>query len=87
MGANRVYRQTPIGIWPKDRKLKEIGRYERAQLLDAVEPYTLALFTRVPGRSLQEAQELMERVKCELVDPKLHLYTAQYIIYGRKPEH
>jgi hypothetical protein len=87
MGANRVYRQTPIGIWPKDRKLKEIGRYERAQLLDAVEPYTLALFTRVLGRSLQEAQGLMERVKCELVDPKLHLYTAQYIIYGRKPEH
>ena len=55
--------------------------------MDAVEPYTLALFTRVLGRSLQEAQELMERVKCELVDPKLHLYTAQYIIYGRKPEH
>ena len=87
LSANGVYRQTPIGVWPKDPKLKEIGRHERAQVLDAVEPYTLAMFTRVLGRSLQEAQVVMERVKCELVDPKLHLYTTQYIIYGRKPEH
>jgi len=56
-------------------------------MLDAVESYTLAVFTRVMGRSIQETQALMERVKCELLDPKLHLYTAQYIIYGRKPEH
>jgi SAM-dependent methyltransferase len=81
-----VYK-TPIGVWPKDPKLKEIGRCQRAQALDAVESYTLAMFTRVLGHSLQETQELMERVKCEIVDPKLHLYTAQYIIYGRKPEH
>ena len=56
-------------------------------MLDAVEAYTLALFTRVLGRSLQETQAHLERVKSELVDPKLHLYTPQYIIYGRKPEH
>ena len=84
--ANGVHRQTPIGVWPKNPKLKEIGRYERAQVLDAVESYTLAMFTRVLGRSLQEAQVIMERVKCEMVDPTLHLYTDKYIIYGRKPE-
>jgi hypothetical protein len=86
LSANGVYRQTPIGVWPKDRRLKEIGRYQRAQVLDAVEAYTLALFTRVLSRSLQETQTHLERVKGELVDPKLHLYTPQYIIYGRKPE-
>ena len=87
LSANGDYLQTPIGVWPKDRRLKEIGRYERAQVLDAVEAYTLALFTRVLGRSIQETQAHLERVKSELVDPKLHLYTPQYIIYGRKPEH
>jgi hypothetical protein len=87
LSANGVYRQVPIGVWPKDPKLKEIGRYERVQILDAVESYTLAPFTRILGRSLQETQVRMERVKCELVDPKLHLYSVRYIIYGRKPEH
>jgi uncharacterized UPF0146 family protein len=87
LSANGVYRQVPIGVWPKDPRLKEIGRYERAQVLDAVESYSLALFTRVLGRSLQETQVLMERVKCEVVDPTLHLYTAKYLIYGMKPEH
>jgi len=86
LGANGVYRQTPIGVWPKDPKMKEIGRYERAQVLDGVESYTLAPFTRVLGYSLQETRLLMERVKRELTDPKLHLYSAHYIIYGRKPE-
>ena len=81
-----VYK-TPIGVWPKDPKLKEIGRFQRAQALDAVDSYTLALFTRVLGHSLQETQALIERVKCEVADPKLHLYSAQYVIYGRKPEH
>jgi len=54
--------------------------------LDGVESYTLAPFTRVLGYSLQETRLLMERVKRELTDPKLHLYSAHYIIYGRKPE-
>jgi hypothetical protein len=87
LSANGVYRQTPIGVWPKDRRLKEIGRYERAQVLDAVESYALAPFTRVLGHSLEETKLLIERVKCELADPKLHLYSAQYVIYGRKPEY
>jgi hypothetical protein len=86
LSANGVNRQAPIGAWPKDRRLKEIGRYERAQVLDAVEVYTLALFTRVLDRSPHETQVFLERVKSEMVDPTLRLYTDEYIIYGRKPE-
>jgi hypothetical protein len=54
--------------------------------LDAVEPYTLAMFTRILGRSLDETHVFMGRVKRELADPTLHLYTDKYFIYGRKPE-
>lgn len=85
LSANGVNQQAPIGAWPKDRRLKEIGRYERAQVLDAVEVYTLALFTRVLDRNFHETRVFLERVKSEMVDPTLHLYTDKYIIYGRKP--
>jgi hypothetical protein len=55
-------------------------------MLDAVEPFTLALYTRVLGRSLEETNVLMEGVKRELRDPKLHLYNVHHFIWGRKPE-
>jgi hypothetical protein len=54
--------------------------------LDGVEPYALAMFTRVLGRSLDETHVMIGRVKRELADPTLHLYTDKYVIYGRKPE-
>ncbi|KAJ5259310.1 S-adenosyl-L-methionine-dependent methyltransferase [Penicillium angulare] len=45
----------PIGRWPKEPRMKEIGRYIRAQLVDsAAESYTLALFTRFGGWSHEE---------------------------------
>ena len=79
-----LLRQVPIGPWPKDQKLKEIGRFERIQALHAVESYTLAFFTRVLGHSLDHTQLVMEGVKRELCDPKLHLYNRHHFIYGRK---
>jgi hypothetical protein len=77
-------RQVPIGSWPKDKRLKEIGRFERAQALDAVESHTLAVYTRILGYSFDQTQVVIEGVKREFSDPKLHLYNTHYFICGRK---
>lgn len=53
-------------------------------MLDAVEPFMLALYTCVLGHSLDQIRAIMEAVKRELSDPKLHLYNTLYFIYGRK---
>jgi hypothetical protein len=53
-------------------------------VLDAVEPFTLALYTRVLGHSFDHTQVVIEAVKREFSDPKLHLYNTHYFIYGRK---
>ncbi|KAL1969678.1 hypothetical protein VTN77DRAFT_8231 [Rasamsonia byssochlamydoides] len=45
----------PIGSWPKDPRLKQIGRIYLCSVLEAVEPYTLALFTRTLGFTYEEA--------------------------------
>ena len=76
----------PIGPWAKDRKLKEIGQYHRAEMLDAVEPYTMQLYTRVLGFSHEQTTIVIEGVKAEFRDRKNHLYVAYHFIYGRKPE-
>lgn len=54
-------------------------------ILEVVEPYTLALFTRVLGYSYQDAQEYMEKVRAELVSNKFHLYVLFHFVYGQKP--
>ena len=78
--------QVSIGDWPEDQKAKEIGRCERLHMLDAVEPYSLALFTRTLGWTLEDTQELLNHVREDFADPKNHLYSYFHFVYGRKPD-
>lgn len=82
---HEVYK-VPMGTWPKDRRLKELGRYQLYQMLEAVEPFTLALFTRVLRWSQEDILQLMDRVRADLCNTKFHLYSRFYFVYGRKPE-
>ena len=54
-------------------------------MLEAVEPYTLALFTRVLGWSIDEVQVLIAGIKNELKDRSIHMYGKMHFVYGRKP--
>ncbi|KAJ5621830.1 S-adenosyl-L-methionine-dependent methyltransferase [Penicillium herquei] len=76
----------PIGTWPKDTKLKEIGKFFRAQLVDsAVEGYTLALFTRFGDYKPSECQVLLAQVRNELNSNKMHLYSLFAVFTAQKP--
>ncbi|KAJ5096448.1 S-adenosyl-L-methionine-dependent methyltransferase [Penicillium alfredii] len=76
----------PIGTWPKDPKLKEIGRYFRAQFADsALDSYSLALFTRFSDWKPTEVQVLMAHVRSELNSNKIHWYTKFSFVTAQKP--
>jgi len=77
----------PTGTWPRERKLKEIGRIQMVQHHDAMEPICLALFTRVLKMPVEEVMQIISGVKAEIQSRKIHCYTKLYFIYGRKPEH
>jgi len=69
-------RVVPLGSWPRDRQLKEIGKFFRVQFLEfAIEAYTLALFTRAGGWKAEEVQVLLGKVRRELRGNGIHLYT------------
>lgn len=66
----------PLGAWPRNKKLKEVGRFFQLQFLDsALEAYTLALFTRVGGWQELEVKAMLARVRSEMQANKMHLYT------------
>lgn len=62
-----------------------MGRFEQLQMLDAAESFTLALFTRVLGKSVDETKTIIEGVKRELRDPSIHFYSFFHFVIGRKP--
>ncbi|RMJ09508.1 hypothetical protein CDV36_010849 [Fusarium kuroshium] len=78
-------RKIPVGAWPKDPRLKEIGRFQGIQQMKAVESYTPAVFDRVLGWSSEEIQILVAKVRKELTDPSIHLYIPVYFVWGQKP--
>ncbi|EEA19595.1 hypothetical protein TMatcc_009733 [Talaromyces marneffei ATCC 18224] len=78
--------KVPIGPWPKDKRMKEVGKVQQYQMFEAVEPYSLAVFTRVLKWSNEDTRELIEKVKAEICDPQYHIYSLFTFVYGRKPE-
>ena len=77
--------KVPVGRWPKDPRLKELGMYQREMVLDSVEPYTLALLTRLRNWTQEECQVLIAKVKGEVKDPSFHGYAKFRFTYGMKP--
>ncbi|KAL7268687.1 hypothetical protein RUND412_008680 [Rhizina undulata] len=78
--------QVPNNPWPADRKLKEIGMYQQANLLDGLQAISIGLFTRALEWSQEEAEVSLVNVRNELKDLSVHSYYPIYVVYGRKPE-
>ena len=51
---------------------KEIGAWNYLQLMEGVESFLYALFTRRLGYTKEEVELLCTRIKKEMKDPKLH---------------
>ncbi|KAE8418606.1 S-adenosyl-L-methionine-dependent methyltransferase [Aspergillus pseudocaelatus] len=74
----------PQSPWPKDPKLKELGRYHQVNMIEAMPPYCYALFTRQLGWERVEIEALLAGMRKELRDTSLHLYSRLHIVYGQR---
>ncbi|KAH8688826.1 S-adenosyl-L-methionine-dependent methyltransferase [Talaromyces proteolyticus] len=75
----------PVGPWPKDRRLKEIGYMLLFHCLEGLDAFTLAPFSRVLSWSKEDIRQLTERVKKEFLTGTNHLYVIIHFVHGRKP--
>lgn len=65
----------PIGPWPRDRRLKDIGRYFLSNMLEGgVENYTLMLFTKA-GWDETSVHAMLGEVRKDLNNPRIHAFT------------
>ncbi|PMD30003.1 S-adenosyl-L-methionine-dependent methyltransferase [Hyaloscypha variabilis F] len=63
--TERVY-PVPIGRWPKDKELKEIGAWNFVVLEDGLEAICMRMFTGIYGWSVDEVQVFLAQVRGEL---------------------
>lgn len=64
----------PEGPWPKDKKLKQIGAFEKANLDEGLEALIIRGYTQVLGGDAHTAQVMMAKVRQELANPTIHSY-------------
>jgi hypothetical protein len=70
-------RHMPVGPWPKDPHLKEIGHWALVNSETSFEAYGLALFTRVLGMSAESARELCLGAQRDCGNRHIHVYLSK----------
>ena len=64
----------PVGTWPKDKALKELGKMTMINFLIGLEGFTLRLWTGVLGLSYEEVIAFLTSVRKDVTNPKIHSY-------------
>ncbi|KAH8692097.1 S-adenosyl-L-methionine-dependent methyltransferase [Talaromyces proteolyticus] len=76
----------PTNHWPKDPKLKELGRWVLQDVGYNLSGISMALFTRGLRWTAAEVEVFLVDVRKEFKDAKIHCYFPIYVVWGRKPD-
>ncbi|KAM0296006.1 hypothetical protein ACHAPM_010510 [Fusarium culmorum] len=75
----------PIGPWPKDERLKEIGTLMGINMIEGVAAFTAVLFTEVLGWSRERVELFNARVRQASRQRSVHPIFDCLVVTGRKP--
>lgn len=62
----------PLGDWAEDRRLKEVGLFQRFQMVEGIHGIAFGLLTRVAGWSVQRVEAFLAGVRREMRDRNVH---------------
>lgn len=69
----------PCSPWPKDKRMKTVGAFERENFLEGLEGMSLRLFQKGLGWSSEETKVLLAKVRGEIKNPRIHSYYPLYV--------
>ncbi|KAJ6437961.1 cyclase/dehydrase family protein [Purpureocillium lavendulum] len=75
----------PVGSWPKDPRLKEIGAFLSVNISEGVEGFTASLFRDVLAWSQEELEVHNARVRSALRAKGVHAIFDFLVVTGMKP--
>jgi hypothetical protein len=62
----------PLGDWPEDRRLKEVGMFQRFQMVEGIHGIAFGLLTRVAGWRPERVEAFLAGVRAEMKDRNVH---------------
>jgi hypothetical protein len=62
----------PVGDWPEDRRLKEIGRFQRFQFVGGLQAIASALLKRVGDWTKEQTEVFLAGIRREANDRTVH---------------
>jgi len=74
VNVQHVLYKWPSNTWPKDKKHKTLGMWSLANVLDGLDAFTMAMFTRVLKWQPEEVQTLLVGVRKDIKDRQIHNY-------------
>lgn len=75
----------PVGTWPKEKTLKEVGAFDLVQFLDGLESISVRTLTGLRGYTMDEVTVLLADVRKELKNPRLQAQHNFHVVYAQKP--
>jgi ubiquinone/menaquinone biosynthesis C-methylase UbiE len=75
----------PVGAWPADKALKELGVMNLAALEMGLEGFGLFVLTNIMGWKYEEAQSFLQKVKAGLRNKSYHGYCLWGTAWAQKP--
>jgi len=64
----------PVGDWPQDRRMKEVGRFQRFQMLQGLGAIGTALLTRIGEWSKPQVEVFLAGIRREANDRNVHFH-------------
>ena len=64
----------PCNTWPKDKRLKQVGEWERENLLKGLYGMSVRLFHKGLGWTPERVQDLVSRVHSDILNTSIHAY-------------
>ncbi|GME53029.1 Methyltransferase type 11 [Neofusicoccum parvum] len=75
----------PVGGWPKDKMLKEVGLLNLANFNEGISPFSMRVLTHALGWTKEEVDALMAQVRTELKKKSIHPIHDFHVVYAQKP--
>ncbi|KAL9031863.1 MAG: hypothetical protein Q9180_006768 [Flavoplaca navasiana] len=83
--VRQVNFKCPTNPWPKNKVLKEAGKFQLVAHIEGLEGVSMGLLTRGLAWKAEEVKVLMAKIRPELKDRGIHSYQNTVFITGRKP--
>ncbi|EME81678.1 uncharacterized protein MYCFIDRAFT_188664 [Pseudocercospora fijiensis CIRAD86] len=75
----------PVGNWVKGKKKKKIGTLFQQDMIDALEGVSMRMFTKLLGWKSEDVFKLIDDIKGELKEGKMHVYLPMDFVWAQKP--